>query len=215
MIEKIITSKTRAKLLKLFLSNIDDRYYLRELERMLGESLSPLRRQLLKLTKMGILTTEYEANLKYYRLNKNFPGIEELRRLVLSGERQSAPETAVSEANSRPTAEPQVALDRELASDRSASTQQQVVTAPRRMRYDIAILMVVSLFVLGAATFVVYTSTKNIKEVASLVSEKTKESPALMPRKDAQASRPDEMISRRWKVLPGNFPVLSGGGTDE
>ena len=60
MIEKIVTSKTRAKLLKLFLANMDSRYYLRELERMLDESLSPLRRQLVKMTKMGILrTVEY------------------------------------------------------------------------------------------------------------------------------------------------------------
>ncbi|MEK6733127.1 MAG: transcriptional regulator, partial [Candidatus Omnitrophota bacterium] len=61
MIEKLVNSKTRIKILKLFLSHIDDRYYLRELERMLEESLSPLRRQLVKLTRMGILVVEEEA----------------------------------------------------------------------------------------------------------------------------------------------------------
>ena len=65
MIEKLVNSKTRIKILKLFLSHIDDRYYLRELERMLEESLSPLRRQLVKLTRMGILVVEEEENLKY------------------------------------------------------------------------------------------------------------------------------------------------------
>jgi len=83
MIEKLVNSKTRLKILKLFLSHIDDRYYLRELERLLGESLSPLRRQLVKLTNIGILITEEEANLKYYKLNKDFEGLEELRELVL------------------------------------------------------------------------------------------------------------------------------------
>ncbi len=87
MIEKLVTSKTRIKILKLFLSHIDDRYYLRELERLLDESLSPLRRQLVKLANMGILITEEEANLKYYRLNKNFEGLEELKELVLEKKR--------------------------------------------------------------------------------------------------------------------------------
>ena len=64
MIEKLVTSKTRIKILNLFLSHIDDRYYLRELERMLDESLSPLRRQLVKLVNMGILIVEEEANLQ-------------------------------------------------------------------------------------------------------------------------------------------------------
>lgn len=86
MIEKLVTSKTRIKILNLFLSHIDDRYYLRELERMLDESLSPLRRQLVKLTDMGILIIEEEANLKYYRLNKNFEGLEELKGLILGKE---------------------------------------------------------------------------------------------------------------------------------
>ena len=83
MIEKLVTSKTRIKILELFLSNIDYRYYLRELERMLDESLSPLRRQLVKLTRLGILIVEEEANLKYYKINKNFEGLEELRGLIL------------------------------------------------------------------------------------------------------------------------------------
>ena len=86
MIEKLVTSKTRINILKLFLSHIDDRYYLRELERMLGESLSPLRRQLVKLAEMGILITEEEANLKYYRLNKNFEGASVSDSLIKSGE---------------------------------------------------------------------------------------------------------------------------------
>src|SRR3990167_9984943 len=86
MIEKLVNSKTRLKILKLFLTHIDDRYYLRELERMLDESLSPLRRQLVKLTQLGILIVEEEANLKYYKLNKGFEGLEELKRIVLESQ---------------------------------------------------------------------------------------------------------------------------------
>ncbi|MFC1621578.1 winged helix-turn-helix domain-containing protein [Candidatus Omnitrophota bacterium] len=184
MIEKIITSKIRVKLLKLFLSHIDDRYYLRELERKLEESLSPLRRQLLKLEKMGILKTEYEANLKYYRLNKEFDGMEELRGLVLG---QPVVERVV-EAKPQPVPTPVV----------------EVSPPPtNRIKYDMAVLSVISFFILAVAVFVLYTGAKSARQVANFVSEKP----------IAEATRPDEMVSRRWKLFPGNVPVLSSGET--
>ena len=200
MIEKLVGSKTRLKLLKLFLANIDNRYYLRELERRLDESLSPLRRQLVKLVDMGILITEEEANLKYYRLNKNFAGIEDLKRLVLRtlDVQSDVQDLALKEAK-LPAAEPQ--------------------SKPKRFKYDIALLTVVSLFVLVASTFVLYTSTRNIREVASLVSKSGTDSslkargPQTPDAQDAQVPRPSdikpgEMISRHWKILSGNIPVL-------
>ncbi|MBU4312943.1 MAG: winged helix-turn-helix domain-containing protein [Candidatus Omnitrophica bacterium] len=187
MIEKIITSKTRVKILKLFLIHIDDRYYLRELERKLDESLSPLRRQLIKLEKMGILITEAEANLKYYRLNKNFTGIGELQKLVLGT-------TEVFKA-------------KPLTSD----VQGLALNTRKRVKYDIAVLTVISFFVLATAAFIVYSNTRNMKQVAGLVSGK----PAIATsQKKAVATRDDEMISRRWKVRAGSFPVLSSGETD-
>lgn len=192
MIEKIITSKTRVKLLNLFLTHIDDRYYLRELERKLDESLSPLRRQLIKLEKMEILITEEEANLKYYRLNKNFAGIEELRNLVLGnvGAQFIAPERTT----------PAVAAQGAAA-----------IPAQKRVRYDIAVLTVVSFFVLLTAAFIVYSSARNMKWVAGLVSEKRT---VATFQKKAVATRSDEMISRRWKVRAGSFPVFSSGEID-
>ena len=186
MIEKLVNSKTRIKILNLFLSHIDDRYYLRELERMLDESLSPLRRQLLKLTSMGILITEEEANLKYYRLNKNFEGLEELKRFVLKEE------TPFHPWGGTPGVE------------RSS--------APKQFRYDLAILSFISVFVLATAMFVVYANNKNIKQVAKLVSNTGAE---LANVRSATPVSNGEMISRKWKVMPGNIPVLSSGETGE
>ena len=218
MIEKIITSKTHVKLLILFLTHIDDRYYLRELERKLDESLSPLRRQLMKLEKMGILVTEEEANLKYYRLNKNFTGMEELRRLVLGKEIASSSLDKLGTPrndNADQIASPRRGGDRndnagQIASAPVASRDDN--TGRKRTKYDIAILTTISLFVLAVAAFMVYTNTKNIEQVASLVSEKAIEGRASSAAA-ATRTRPDEMISRRWKLLPGNVPVLSSGET--
>ncbi|MBU1888399.1 MAG: winged helix-turn-helix domain-containing protein [Candidatus Omnitrophica bacterium] len=206
MIEKIVTSKTRVKLLNLFLTHIDDRYYLRELERMLDESLSPLRRQLLKLVEMGILVTEEEANLKYYKLNKNFEGIDELRKLVLGSTEKSR---KYAEAGLRPDAE---LTRKEVATPLTFSTQEREngerVTAPKRIKYDIAVLTVVSIFVLVTAIFVLYTSTSSMKQVTGLISSKPAEN---ISKTIAKPTRPDEMVSKRWKVMPGNYPAFSTG----
>ena len=132
---------TRIKILKLFLSHIDDRYYLRELERMLEESLSPLRRQLVKLTRMGILVVEEEANLKYYRVNKNFEGLEDLKKIIL--EKMGS---EVIKAN-----EPETVMSR------SEDIVEIDTTVPKQFRYDLVLLSFISLFVLTTAVFVVYS----------------------------------------------------------
>lgn len=178
MIEKLVTSKTRIKILKLFLSNIDDRYYLRQLERILGESLSPLRRQLVKMASMGILITEEEANLKYYRLNKNFEGLDDLKKIVLGIEEEKKEENAVEIISAGPV---------------------------RQLRYDLALLSFISIFVLITAIFLVYANNKNIKQVANLLSESKPK--AAVVRKTEVIN--GEMMSKKWKIFPGNIPVLS------
>ena len=208
MIEKIVTSKTRVKLLKLFLTNIDNRYYLRELERMLDESLSPLRRQLIRLEKMEILITEQEANLKYYRLNRNFDGIEELRKLVL-GQGQSAAVIASEPSVSQPSDGTIINAQGVAVAPNTNKPQ----PAPKRVRYDIAVLTVVSFFVLATAVFVVYTSTKNIKQVADLVSvsgpKSVFEDEGMQAVHSPASNATGEMASRRWKLFPGSVPVFS------
>lgn len=198
MIEKIVTSKTRVKLLNLFLTHIDDRYYLRELERKLDESLSPLRRQLLKLVRMGMLIIEEEANLKYYRLDKTFEGIDELRKLVL-GHDYVARELVLPKAQRQ-----------EGKASFAATTQpeQPDKISPKRVRYDLAVLTAISIFVLVTAIYVLYASTSSIKQVTGLISSKTTENTSKMI---AKPTRPDEMVSKKWKVMPGNYPAFSTG----
>ncbi|PIW67396.1 MAG: hypothetical protein COW10_05875 [Candidatus Omnitrophica bacterium CG12_big_fil_rev_8_21_14_0_65_42_8] len=220
MIEKLVNSKTRLKILKLFLSHIDDRYYLRELERLLGESLSPLRRQLVKLTNIGILITEEEANLKYYKLNKDFEGLEELRELVLESRNHA-------EAGLRPDAELTRKEEQGIIEPNDIYVGNGFKPFPtKQFRYDLAVLSFISIFVLITAVFVVYSNTKNIKQVARMMAvEPGKASFAATPRAwapqggAATDAGNGEMASKRWKVFSGNIPVLSdvetGGGNSK
>ncbi|MBU1853744.1 MAG: winged helix-turn-helix domain-containing protein [Candidatus Omnitrophica bacterium] len=219
MIEKLVTSRMRAKLLRLFLTNIDNRFYLRELERLLNESLSPLRRQLIKLVKMGILITEHEGNLKYYRLNKSFERIEDLRRLVLGNE--GAPYIGPKANDTVPKGNDTVTFTKTLSQappltptlPPKVERMDEGANVARRMKYDVVILTGISLVVLIVAIFTIYSSNKNIRQIADLVAEKTIERTEVVAKRIGSPTRPDEMVSRRWKLLPGNVPVLSSGDT--
>jgi len=78
----LLSSKLRQKLFRLYFSQSDGRYYLRELERLLQEPVGNLRRELLRWSKVGLFLRERVGNLTYYSLNKSFPLYEELRRVV-------------------------------------------------------------------------------------------------------------------------------------
>jgi predicted nucleotidyltransferase len=75
-------SKILQELLALYFSNTSRRYYLRELERLLGYSAGNIRRELLKLQRDDLLKTQRIGNLLYYFLNQDHPLFEELKSIV-------------------------------------------------------------------------------------------------------------------------------------
>lgn len=81
-IQKIFKSKTRKELFRLYFTNPDHEYYLRELERLLNIPVSMIRRELQSLEKSGIFTYQKKGNLVFYHLNKNYPLFEELKSIV-------------------------------------------------------------------------------------------------------------------------------------
>ncbi len=78
----IFKSRIRRDLLALFFGASSRRYYLRELERLLGYSAGSIRRELLKFTKDQIFRTKRVGNLVYYSLNTDHPLYQELKSLV-------------------------------------------------------------------------------------------------------------------------------------
>jgi len=78
----LLSSKVRQKLFRLYFSQTNRRYYLRELERLLDEPVGNIRRELLRWSKAGLFLREKVGNLTYYSLNKSFPLYEELKAIV-------------------------------------------------------------------------------------------------------------------------------------
>lgn len=73
MLADLITSKSRTKLLNVFLANPYEMYHVRELVRRTGDEINAVRRELQFLEKHGILEKENRANRVYYSLDKNYP----------------------------------------------------------------------------------------------------------------------------------------------
>ena len=82
MLESLITSKTRIKLLLKFFLNPENRTYLRDLAEELGESTNGIRVELDRFTKAGLLEKSDNGRTKQYRANKLHPLFPEINSLV-------------------------------------------------------------------------------------------------------------------------------------
>lgn len=73
MFSDLITSKTRIKILNLFLSNPNNMYHVRECVRQIEEEINAVRRELILLEERGVLKKEPRANRIYFSLAKDYP----------------------------------------------------------------------------------------------------------------------------------------------
>jgi hypothetical protein len=81
MFEDLITSKTRIKILHLFLGNLGQMFHVREIVRRVEEEINAVRRELMLLDKKGILNREARANRVYYSLDTNYPFYADLIKI--------------------------------------------------------------------------------------------------------------------------------------
>ena len=75
-------SKNRADLLQLFLTNPDRALYMQEVGRILGKKPGYFQRTLNNLVSEGILESEYKANSRYFKVNKQYPLYKELKSII-------------------------------------------------------------------------------------------------------------------------------------
>lgn len=82
MLDGLLGSKLRAKLLGWLFTHPDERYFVRQLTKLVGEDSTNISRELSRLEKMGIVTRAAEGRQKYYQANAACPVFAELRALV-------------------------------------------------------------------------------------------------------------------------------------
>ena len=101
MIEQLFGSKTRVKLLKLFYSNPNRSYYVREITRTIDEQINSVRRELANLLSIGIISSDSTNNKLYYEVNQKFEHYDALGSIFGSG--KVKPKKATKKSKAEPT----------------------------------------------------------------------------------------------------------------
>jgi len=81
MLQNIIPSQTRLKVLELFFHNPNENYYLRRVVREVEKEVNAVKRELDILEKEKVLTREPRLNKVFYFLNKNYKYYDEFLRI--------------------------------------------------------------------------------------------------------------------------------------
>ena len=85
MIDKLFGSKTRVKLLHLFMNHPGQSFYVREITRLIDEQINSVRRELSNMLEVGIITSDSADNKLYYQANQRYEFYRPLRA-IFAGE---------------------------------------------------------------------------------------------------------------------------------
>ena len=78
MLERLFSSRTRVKLLDLFLLHPEREIHVREICRITGQNINAVRRELANLEELGLLRSRRGGNARFYTVNIAFPIYAEL-----------------------------------------------------------------------------------------------------------------------------------------
>lgn len=81
MIDALFGSKTRVKLLHLFLNNPGKSFYVREITRLIDEQINSVRRELSNMLSVGIIVSDSADNKLYYEVNQRYEHYVPLRAI--------------------------------------------------------------------------------------------------------------------------------------
>lgn len=81
MIDALFGSKTRVKLLHLFLNNPGKSFYVREITRLIDEQINSVRRELANMLEVGVITSDSADNKLYYQVNQRYEHYVALRAI--------------------------------------------------------------------------------------------------------------------------------------
>jgi len=81
MIDALFGSKTRVKLLHLFLNNPGKAFYVREITRLIDEQINSVRRELANMLAVEIIKSDSADNKLYYEVNQRYEHYVALRSI--------------------------------------------------------------------------------------------------------------------------------------
>lgn len=85
-LEQLFSSRTRVKLLRLFLLNPPRPYFIREIVRKIDEHINSVRRELMNLERIGLLKASGDRLKKFYAVDETFSIYPELKELFFKAQ---------------------------------------------------------------------------------------------------------------------------------
>jgi predicted transcriptional regulator len=98
MIDALFGSKTRVKLLHLFLNNPNRAFYVREITRKIDEQINSVRRELANMLNVGIIKSDSSNNKLYYEVNPKYAHYVSLRQ-IFANDKLDSPAALEVESN--------------------------------------------------------------------------------------------------------------------
>jgi hypothetical protein len=95
MIDALFGSKTRVKLLHLFMNNPGKAFYVREITRLIDEQINSVRRELANMLNVGVIVSDNADNKLYYEVNQRYEYFVPLRAIFADEKIES---TQIAEA---------------------------------------------------------------------------------------------------------------------
>jgi hypothetical protein len=98
-IDALFGSKTRVKLLHLFLNNPGKSFYVREITRLIDEQINSVRRELSNMLGVGVITSKTADNKLYYEIDQQYELYEPFRKIFTlshGDQKKTAPSKAGS-----------------------------------------------------------------------------------------------------------------------
>ena len=226
MLETFVSSRIRRTLLEHILARPSDRFYLRGLAKELSLSVSPLRRELKRLERLGLLRTVQEGNMLFYTVNPASPAFLQLEQ---AGRPTEAPSVVVAVEqlglgvvahSPEPTAQSVQVIPVGVVSQRSTSFWRSPLSSPALI--GAGAVGVVLLFIVGLLLYVTVTNQR-LASVASRsmsgqkagVTVVAPPATAIVTGGPGQPSASGTMRGARWRIVPGGFGGFSSGSDSE
>lgn len=96
MIDALFGSKTRVKLLHLFLNNPGKAFYVREITRLIDEQINSVRRELANMLEVGIITSDSADNKLYYEVNQRYEYYVPFRAIFADADMKAVPASHIA-----------------------------------------------------------------------------------------------------------------------
>ena len=224
MLETLVSSRIKRTLLEYILVHPypGEHFYLRGLARELALPVSPLRRELKRLERSGLLLAEPEGNIVFYRVDTGSPAFLQLQRV---GQEATAPSPALMAglkaqgsrleavtSSLQPPASslrhPQAIPLGVIPASPAASAWRSPLSQPALI--GAAVVGMGLLLVMAGLVYLTLTNQRLLSKTSQALAVRGPTSTAVTPRSSSSGA----MRGTRWQIVPGGFGGFSSGANE-